>query len=150
VVVLVAMVATLAQLTVRRNEDYRTEVALWTDVVAKRPNNARGHIGLGVALTTQGKPDEAMAHYSEALRINPSYAEAHYNLGIALFRQGKLDEAIAHYSEALRINPSYAEAHNNLGNVLARQGRLDEAIAIMRRSALRPTFPRRTTTWGMR
>jgi tetratricopeptide (TPR) repeat protein len=129
VAVLATMVAALAQLTVRRNEDYRSEVSLWTDVVAKRPNNARGYYNLGYALTTQGKLDEAIAHYSEALRINPAYAEAHNNLGNALTTQGKLDEAIAHYSEALRINPNSAQAHNNLGNALARQGKLDEAIA---------------------
>jgi tetratricopeptide (TPR) repeat protein len=123
VVVLVAMVAVLAQLTVRRNEDYRSEVSLWTDVVAKRPNNARGHNNLGGALATQGKPEEAIAQYSEALRISPAYAEAHYNLGVALATQGKLDEAIAQYSEALRIYPAYAEAHRNLGIALARQGK---------------------------
>ena len=129
VVVLVAMVATLAQLTVRRNEDYRSEVSLWSDLVAKRPNNARGHLNLGKALTRQGKLDEAIARYSEALRIDPNYAQAHSNLSIALATQGKLDEAIAHYFEALRINPNYAQAHSNLGIALAMQGRLEEAIA---------------------
>jgi Flp pilus assembly protein TadD len=133
VVVLAAMVATLAQLTVRRNDDYRSEVSLWTDVVAKRPGNARGHHNLGSTLATQGKLDEAIAHYREAIRIRPDFRpdfpEAHNYLGIALARQGKLDEAIAHYSEALRINPAYAQAHNNLGAALATQGKLDEAIA---------------------
>jgi Tfp pilus assembly protein PilF len=129
VVVLVAMVATLAQLTVRRNEDYRSEVTLWSDVVAKRPNNARGHYNLGITLATQGKLNEAIAQYSEALRIRPNFLEAHNNLGIALATQGKLDEGIAQYSEALRIYPADAEAHTNLGNALITQGKLDEAMA---------------------
>ncbi len=129
VVALLAMVATLAPLTVRRNEDYRSEVSFWSDVVAKRPNNARAHYNLGNALERQRKPDEAIAHYAEAIRIEPNYLIAHNNLGIALASQGRLDEAIAHYAEALRLNPKFATAHNNLGIALARQGRLDEAIA---------------------
>jgi len=121
--------AMLAYLTVQRNEDYRRAESFWSDVLAKRPNNARGHVNLGHYLLGQGKIDEALSHFSRAVRIKPNDALAHTNLGAALARQGRLDEAIAHYSEALRIAPNDAEAHASLGAALARQGRLDEAIA---------------------
>ncbi len=101
----VTIVATLAHTTVRRNEDYRSAESFWNDVLAKRPNNARGHINLGHYLLRQGRIDEALSHFSQALRIKPNDALAHYNLGNALDSQGKLEEAIAHYSEALRIDP---------------------------------------------
>ncbi len=127
--VLVAIVATLTPLTLRRNEDYRSTASFWSDVVAKRPNNARARVGLGASLRRQGRLDEAMAHYSEALRINPQYAEAHAGLGAALSRQGRLDEAMAHYMEALRISPHYALGHFNLGTAYASLGKLDDAIA---------------------
>ena len=65
--------------------------------------------------SSQGKLDEAIAAYREAIRLKPDYAEAHSNLGIALAGQGKLDEAIAEYREAIRLKPDYAAAHNNLG-----------------------------------
>ncbi len=127
--VVVTIVTTLAHITVRRNEDYRSTESFWSDVAAKRPNNARGHVGLGDALARQGKFEEAFAHYSKALRINPDYALAHNDLGNALAQQGKFEEAFAHYSEALRIHPNYALAHNGLGNALAQQGKLEEAFA---------------------
>jgi len=38
---------------------------------------------MGKDLAAQGKIDDAIRHYSEALRINPEYMYAHYNLGIA-------------------------------------------------------------------
>ncbi|HXG11259.1 MAG TPA: tetratricopeptide repeat protein [Gemmataceae bacterium] len=88
----------------------------------------------GVALAQQGKPDEAVARFQEALRLRPDYAEAHYNIGIVRAEQGRTDEAIASYREALRLNPDYAPAHINLGAVLARQGKLDEAIACHRQA----------------
>ena len=89
----------------------------------------------------QGKLDEAIAAYREAIRLKPDDAEAHYNLGIALSGQGKLDEAIAEYREAIRLKPDYAEAHYNLGIALDGQGKLDEAIAEYREAIrLKPDY----------
>ena len=92
-------------------------------------NNFVIHNNLGAALAEQGKIQEAMAHYTEALRIKPDLVQAHNNLGGALAEQGKIQEAMAHFAEALRIKPDYAEAHNNLGGALARQGKIQEAMA---------------------
>jgi len=66
-------------------------------------------------LTKQGKIQEALTHFTEAVRTNPNYAEAHFNLGIALLRRGKIPEAIVYFNQALRINPKDARVHQNLG-----------------------------------
>src|SRR5436309_2094371 len=92
-------------------------------------SEAEAHYYLGYALAGQGKLDEAVGEFLNALRINAEYAEAHTGLGNALGLQDKLDEAIAEQREALRINPQYAEAHNYLGIALLEQGKLEEAIA---------------------
>ncbi len=122
------IVFTFSILTFQRNKVWRNSETLWTDSVKKDPINYMAHNNLGNALAGQGKLDEAIAHYSEALRIDPNFAMAHDNLGTILARQGKLDEAIAKYSEALRIDPDMAEAYNNLGLALAGQGKLDTAV----------------------
>ncbi|UCE99176.1 MAG: tetratricopeptide repeat protein [Planctomycetota bacterium] len=88
----------------------------------------KGHVNLGIALSQQGKLDEAIKHYTEALRIRPDFAVAHTNLGHALARQGKLEEAITHYAEALHLNPTSTEAHYYLAYVLYEQGKINEAI----------------------
>jgi tetratricopeptide (TPR) repeat protein len=85
------------------------------------------HNELGNTLKAQGKLEEAISHYTKALRVNPNYAYAHNNLGTALQEQGRLADATSHYSEALRINKSFAYAHNNMGTVLQEQGKLQEA-----------------------
>ena len=69
----------------------------------------------------QGRLQEAIGHYEQALRIKPDYAEAHYNLGVALEQAGRVQEAIGHYEQALRIKPDFAEAQNKLARLRAAQ-----------------------------
>jgi len=61
-------------------------------------NDSNAHSNRGNTLHSQGKVDEAIAEYREALRIDPNHRDARYNLGIALYDQGALDEAIVEYS----------------------------------------------------
>jgi tetratricopeptide (TPR) repeat protein len=89
---------------------------------------AEWHNGLGVMLQRQGKMQEAMGEYEQALRLKADFDEAHNNLGAALMRQGKVQEAIEHYEQALRLKPDYAEAHFNLADALSQMGRHGEAI----------------------
>jgi tetratricopeptide (TPR) repeat protein len=129
--VLAMLALALGLLTVRRNEDYRSELAIWSDTVAKRPNNERAHTNLGVALSRiPGRLDDAIAQYEEALRLQPDSAEAHTNLGVAWSQMpGRFHDAIAQYEEALRLQPDSAEAHTNLGVALSQMpGRLNDAI----------------------
>lgn len=103
-------------------------IALWQHELEVGDDQAEAHDSLGKALTRQGKLDEAVRRFDEALRIKPAYPEAQSDLGVALTRQGKLDEAARRFVEALRLKPAYAEAQSNFGVVLYRQGKFDEAV----------------------
>ena len=107
---------------------YRDMETLWNDTIAKNPRSWLALNGLGVVLAEQGKFQEAIFHYSQALEVKPDHYKAHNNLGNALARLGRYEEAMNHYKESLRLRPDYAEAHSNLGNVLASQGKFQEAI----------------------
>jgi protein O-mannosyl-transferase len=136
-----AVVAVFGLLTIHRNEDYRSALAIWQDTVDKRPDNARAQIGLGNVLFQAGSVREAIGHYEQALRIRPDFAEAHNNLGFALFQAGKVREAIGEYELALRLKPDMADAHYNMGNVLLEAGRVREAIDQYERTLrIRPDF----------
>jgi tetratricopeptide (TPR) repeat protein len=125
----VACAVALAQVTVRRNEDYRSAVGMWSDVVAKRPNNFRAHLNLGDLLYREGQTDRSRDEFAEAVRLRPTSSDAQYGLGVVLASLGKREEAVTRYREALRINPGYAKAHNNLGTILASEGKREEAAA---------------------
>ena len=91
-------------------------------------NNYGAHNNIGTALARQGRTEDAVDHYLQALRIKPDYLKAHFNLAFALEKQDRTNESIAHYLEALRIKPDYVEAHYNLGSVFYKQGHLKEAV----------------------
>jgi protein O-mannosyl-transferase len=122
------MAVALGVLTWRRNQDYRSEVALWRDAVAKFPNGPFAHYYLGVALGREGRTSEAIHQYELTLRIDPNMAEAHDNLGVALEKAGAIQNAIEHYQQALKVKPFDPQMQYNMGIALRRAGRIDEAI----------------------
>jgi tetratricopeptide (TPR) repeat protein len=126
VAVLAAVIA-LGTATVLRNRVYRSEVALWRDVVQKAPRNPRGHNSLGAALDQLGQVDAAVRCFRQALRLRPDYPRAHYNLATAL-TQSDPEAAIHHYRRALEDHPHNAKAHSNLGAVLAQTVDVNGAI----------------------
>ncbi len=81
----------------------------------------------GVALAMQGKYDEAIQAFDEAIRLDPEDALAWNNKGVALAMQGKYDEAIQAYDETIRLYPEYADVWYYKGLALAVQGEYDEA-----------------------
>ena len=82
----------------------------------------------GDALSAQGKYDDAINAYYNALDLDPQYALAWSGKGQALYAQGKYDEAINAYDEAIRLDPNDAEAWSYKGDALHAKGKYDEAI----------------------
>jgi tetratricopeptide (TPR) repeat protein len=127
----IGLIVLLGVLTFDRNSDYRSDVALWRDTVAKQPLSSRAHQNLGAALNSRREPAlfaEAERHFAEALRLRPDYPEAMAAVGGMLARRGRLDEAIAHCRRAIQLDPRTAEAFNNLGGALWEKRDLAGAI----------------------
>lgn len=57
----------------------------------------------GLELEKRGEFKDAMAAYTEALRINPTYAQAYMQLGAVYARAGQKQQAIAHLRTATKL-----------------------------------------------
>ena len=107
---------------------WQNSQALFENALRVTQNNSVAHYGLGLALSEQGKLDEAILHYSKALQIDPRYDRVYNHFAIAMARKGNIKEAIVLLRQGLNIDPNHARAQNNLANLLSSQGKLDEAV----------------------
>jgi tetratricopeptide (TPR) repeat protein len=103
---------------------------------------AKEWLNKGNSLLDQGKYDEALQAFEEAIRLNPQFAEAWNSKGITLKAQGialrdqgltlrakeKLNQAIESYNKALEINPQFVNAWYNEGIAFYDQDEYDKAI----------------------
>ena len=81
----------------------------------------------GVQKILNQELDDAIADFSEAIRINPDYAEAYVNRGSARSRLKQYQVAIDDYDKTIDINPDLAEAYANRGAAKVQLGGIDEA-----------------------
>ncbi len=82
----------------------------------------------GDDLYDQGKFDEAISCYDNAIGKDPKNKLAWVNKGAALLELMKSDEAISCFDKATELYPKSAEAWNEKGYALNRLDRFDEAI----------------------
>lgn len=130
----------LGGVTVARNHDYRSAVAIWTDTIAHAPDNPRAHNNLATALHTTGETGRANVHFHRAVALDPDYVGARFNFGSALLQQRDLPAAITHLSRAVDLAPDHVDARVNLGTALVQAQRAEEAIPHFEAAlALRPT-----------
>lgn len=120
--------------TVARNPAFASELAIWTDTVPKRTENARAANNLGNALLKQNRTLEAMPHFETAIRLSPSYSDAHNNRGVSFLRLKKYNEALVEFRTAIEHRSDYADAHYNVGEAYIQLGKPTEAITALRRS----------------
>lgn len=116
-------------LTARRNQIYRDEIALWSDTVAKRPDNALAHANLASALADAHRIEESIAQNRLALQLHPDLPPALSTLGVTLAASGRLDEALPLLEKAARLDPSNAQISLNLGIALDLLGRPADALS---------------------
>ena len=90
----------------------------------------------GAAKAGLGLYREAIADYSEAIRINPGYATAYNNRGAVRFALGLYEGAIGDFGKVIEINRENAEAYNNRGLARKSLGQFSAAIEDFERARL--------------
>jgi serine/threonine protein kinase/tetratricopeptide (TPR) repeat protein len=122
-------------------EVLRREAALLIHGNTRRPPDAAALRSRGLALFNQGKHDEALAAFRQALELEERHGWTHYLVGVILVGQEKSDEAIPEFRRAIEVAADYAPPYASLGVVLAGQGKTGEAIPLVQKAVeLDPKF----------
>ena len=115
---------------------WQSKRTLWADTIRKFPHRVdMAYNYVGQSLAAEGRLDEAIAHYREAIRLRSDYSEACNNLGAALEAQGRLGEAEARYRQAIRLTERMVAVQDSLAGALAARGKVEEAAAHRREAA---------------
>jgi tetratricopeptide (TPR) repeat protein len=91
------------------------------------PSNVGAHYILGELARQDGKCDEAMPRFTQAMNLDPNFAEAYLGQGLCLVTMKKYEEAIPPLRSAERLMPQNPEVHSSLATALQRSGHKEEA-----------------------
>jgi tetratricopeptide (TPR) repeat protein len=94
-----------AGLIYRDAKRYREAVQVFTGVRALAPQSEVGEVALGSVRFAEGKLDEAIRHYQNALKLNERSAFAHAHLGEAYVFAHDAPAARRHLSAAILLDP---------------------------------------------
>jgi predicted O-linked N-acetylglucosamine transferase (SPINDLY family) len=93
------------------------------------------------SLVRQGRLEQAVERYREALRFKADSLDAQYGLAAALRHLGRHDEATAAFETAMRLTPHSAQGYYQLANAFRDADRNGEALDCLRRAiALDPEY----------
>jgi protein O-GlcNAc transferase len=105
---------------------------------------------LGTAVKAQGRVQEAIHLYQQALYYNATSADVMYNLGVAYVENKEPLQAAIWYQLTIEVNPRSAEAYNNLGVIYKDMDNFPKALSCYEAALrIRPTFPEALNNMGV-
>jgi len=75
---------------------------------------AAAYNNLGKVYAHEGKMDQALARFRQAIDLDPNFAAAYKNLGLALASQGKKEKAEEMLKKAMELKPGDQETQQIL------------------------------------
>ncbi len=104
-------------------------------VAKEAPNFAPAYFNLGLVREEQGRHEEAILNFQEALVLNPKLRGANLFLGIAEYRLNRLDEALPILRKETAAYPKDANAWMWLGVVELALGHAEGAADVLDKAA---------------
>ncbi len=93
------------------------------------------HHNLALTYARQGKYEEAIEEYEQAIKLAPRSPALYFGFGTMYMNMERYPEAIEHLRTAVSIDPSYYDAYINLGYSYGQMGQLDRATMAYRQAA---------------
>jgi tetratricopeptide (TPR) repeat protein len=98
-------------------------------LLRKNPDTAKDQVTLGTLLFAQGKPSEALPHFTKAISLDQRYEWAYFNLGVLLLQGQRTADAQRVLEAAVQLDPLDSDAQGSLGLASLRLGHYRTAMA---------------------
>jgi tetratricopeptide (TPR) repeat protein len=85
----------------------------WISPALSAQKTVEQHIKEGKEFLEVKKIDQALASFTEALKLDRKSIKALLNRGNAYCKKGEFDKAISDYNEVIRLDPENGKAYNN-------------------------------------
>jgi tetratricopeptide (TPR) repeat protein len=102
--------------------------------IRENPNDPQLFLDRAWAFVNFGKPDFAIADYTQAIAIDPNNARAYVQRAEVFLDRDEYDRAIADCNEAVRLKPDEFRGYDLRGLLFEKTGERDKAIADYRRA----------------
>lgn len=133
-----------------KSGDYAGAQQMFEQVIAAAPGSAVAHGDLAYALQAQGRTEQAIELYREALELAPELVHIRKMYAGLFVSQRRWDEAVVELTEVLAQAPYDAEMHYGMGISLTSLGRLDEGYKHFEQAlAISPNSPRYLSGLGV-
>ena len=119
---LLALLVVYGSATYQRNLVWNDELTLWSDVVEKSSQKARGYNEVGMYYYERQMHDRAIPFFMKSISLCPDSGKAHANLGLSFLGKGFSDQAIVEFKKAVALNPDNGMYHINLGIAYLQKG----------------------------
>lgn len=119
----------LAGLTIRQTRVWRSDSALWTQVMDVVGERADWLVLRGAGYSREGDYDRALADLDRAIELAPELAQAYVTRALTYKRMGRLDDAERDLTHAIALSPQWADPAFNRANLYLRMGETDLALA---------------------
>ncbi len=114
--------------SISRSKTWKNSIVFFKDVLSKDSTIAFAWNNLGIAEADEGRQREAIACYSNAIKIRPDFSFAINNRALAYDATGQYDKAISDYNYAINLKRSDPMLFFNRALTHYHSGGLENAI----------------------
>jgi len=126
---------------------WKNSITLFNHALRVTKNNYLAHNNIAPSLAEEGRIEEAIYHYNEAIRLMPDNELnnrgniLYNNRGGAYAQLGRYQRALEDFNKAIRLQPYYADSYYFRGNTYDNMGQYQQAIEDYNKAiALKPDY----------
>jgi tetratricopeptide (TPR) repeat protein len=97
-----------------RNQDWRTPISFYSNILEHGQGSARVHNNLAMAFAEEQAFQKAIKHYLKAIDLADAYPQTHYNLARAYIQLQQYEKAKKHLMRSLELKSDFPYSINLL------------------------------------